>query len=57
MTTFDKISYWSTRAERQLEPLVGAEASRHGIRCALIQFAAQTAMPRDELDRLLDDEG
>jgi hypothetical protein len=37
--------------------LLGADASRHGIRCALTQFAAQTAMPRDELDRLLGDDG
>jgi hypothetical protein len=56
MTTFEKIIYWSSQAERQLEPLLGAEASHHGIRCALTQFAAQTAMPRDELDRLLGDD-
>lgn len=57
LTTFEKIHYWFSQAERQLEPLLGAEAARLGVRCGLTQFAAQTAMPRDEVDQLLGDGG
>ena len=56
LTTFDKLHYWSSRTTDELEPLLGAQAARNAIRCAQTQFAAQTGMPRNEVDRLLNED-
>jgi DNA helicase HerA-like ATPase len=55
-STFDKVIHWMDRTESLLEPFVGTDASHDCARCAITQFAAQAAMPREEQDRLLRDD-